>query len=232
MHRALACSLVACVALAQPIAAGATQQPAYAMLPNGGYVAFDPSKPLFIVTSDEKGRPLRYVLKPGSRELVLDMGNSTDATAKSGYKDFYPDIAVEARSSRLYSRTPYDDIIQLMSQRHGLDVALVKAVIHTESGFNPKARSPKSAMGLMQLIPDTARRFGVNDAYDPVQNIAGGTQYLSELINMFDGNVAYALAGYNAGEHRVKQYGGIPPFEETQHYVRRVMSLARQYGAI
>ncbi|MEF3193241.1 MAG: lytic transglycosylase domain-containing protein [Halothiobacillaceae bacterium] len=194
----------------------------YALLPNGGYVAFDPTKPLFIITTDAKGKPVRYVLRPGFRVLERDETFAGAASQAEWLKDTQP-------RDQLHHNTPYDGIIHAAAAQHGIPPGLVKAVIHVESGFNPKATSRAGAMGMMQLMPKTARRFGVSNAYDPVQNIMGGVRYLRDLLAMFNGNVALALAGYNAGEHRVIQYGGIPPFEETQRYVRRVMMLAQQY---
>lgn len=108
------------------------------------------------------------------------------------------------------------------SQEHGVDAKLLLAVIKQESGFNPKARSHCGAQGLMQLMPETARVLGVKDSYNIRQNIDGGTRYLRQLLDQFGGDVKLALAGYNAGPHRVVQYGGIPPFEETQNYVKAI----------
>ena len=122
------------------------------------------------------------------------------------------------------NRNSYDQIIRSAAQKHGIDTGLIKAVMHTESGFNLKARSPVGAQGLMQLMPATARRFNVNDAFDPAQNIDGGARYLSWLIKRFNGDVRLALAGYNAGEGNVDKYKGIPPFRETQDYVQRVLT--------
>ncbi len=127
------------------------------------------------------------------------------------------------RPSFSKNKDAYDDIIAQAAATYGIDKGLVKAVIHTESGFNPRARSGPGARGLMQLMPATAKRFAVDDVYDPVQNIRGGTEYLSFLLKRFN-NLELALAGYNAGEGNVAKYKGIPPFAETRDYVQRVIS--------
>jgi hypothetical protein len=111
-----------------------------------------------------------------------------------------------------------------------LDAALVHAVIAAESGYDPKARSDKGAMGLMQLMPDTARRYCVKDPYDPAQNLRGGSQYLRDLLVRYKNDVKLALAAYNAGEEAVAKHGNrIPPYPETLEYVPRVMGLYEQY---
>jgi len=114
-------------------------------------------------------------------------------------------------------------MVRSMAPKYRLDPNLVLAVIEVESGFNPKALSPKNAQGLMQLIPATASRFGVEDVWDPKQNLHGGMAYLRWLLDHFDGDVKLALAGYNAGEKAVERHGGIPPYEETQAYVKRII---------
>jgi soluble lytic murein transglycosylase-like protein len=126
----------------------------------------------------------------------------------------------------------YNAIIGHAAREHQLDPGLIKAVIHAESAFNPTARSPKGAQGLMQLMPGTARDLGVKNAWSPASNILGGTRYLAQLLRKFDGNLQYALAAYNAGEENVNKYNGIPPFSETQEYVRRVLQLKRRYSAV
>lgn len=114
-------------------------------------------------------------------------------------------------------------MVRSIAPKYGLDPNLVLAVIETESGFNPKAKSPKNAQGLMQLIPATAARFGVENTWDPEQNLHGGMAYLRWLLDHFDGDVKLALAGYNAGEGAVERHGGIPPYAETQAYVKRII---------
>jgi soluble lytic murein transglycosylase-like protein len=131
------------------------------------------------------------------------------------------------------STVPVDaDILELVraaASRYALPEALLLAVIHVESGFNPRARSPKGAIGLMQIMPPTGARYGVaRDLHDPVKNIGVGANYLRDLLRMFRGNTSLALAAYNAGEGSVIRYGRtIPPFAETQAYVTKVL---RQYA--
>ncbi len=124
-----------------------------------------------------------------------------------------------------------DGIVRREAARCGVDPALVRAVIANESGFNPGATSPCGAQGLMQLMPDTARGLGVSDAYDPAQNVAGGTRYLRGLLDRFGGDASLAVAAYNAGPGAVRQYGGVPPYAETQNYVRNVMESYQRYAA-
>src|SRR5580658_5225398 len=117
---------------------------------------------------------------------------------------------------------PYGNLIRAAALRHGLDEKLITGVIAVESNFNPRAVSRKQAQGLMQLIPQTAARYAVTNIFDPAQNIDAGTHYLKDLLEKYRGNVSFALAAYNAGPEMVDRYGGIPPFAETQHYVRSI----------
>lgn len=116
-------------------------------------------------------------------------------------------------------------IVQRLSAERGLDPKLVDSVVRVESAYNPSAVSHKGALGLMQLMPDTARRLDVDDPFDPEQNVRGGVRELDRLIERFSGNLQLALAAYNAGEGAVERHRGIPPFQETRDYVARVMSL-------
>ena len=120
--------------------------------------------------------------------------------------------------------TNIDELIETFSEKYGIDGDFIKAIIKQESGFNPNATSKKGAMGLMQLMPKTAQSLGVIDAYDPSQNIEGGVKYLKGLLDRFDNNQELALAAYNAGPNAVKKYGGIPPYKETQNYVKAIMA--------
>lgn len=124
----------------------------------------------------------------------------------------------------------YTPIIETAARNHGVEIALVHAVITAESGYNPTAVSRAGARGIMQLMPDTARRFGVQNSFDPAQNIQGGVKYLSQLIAMFNGDKVLAVAAYNAGENAVIRAGNkVPPYAETQHYVPKVLGLYRKF---
>jgi soluble lytic murein transglycosylase-like protein len=121
------------------------------------------------------------------------------------------------------NRDQFEPIVQEHAARHALRPALVRAVIQVESGYNPRARSPRGAMGLMQLMPATARELGVRDPYDPAENIGGGCAYLRRLIDRYHGSEELALAAYNAGADAVDRHGkSIPPYQETRDYVRKV----------
>ncbi len=131
--------------------------------------------------------------------------------------------------SDLPNQASYDPHIKLTCRLYGMDCNLVKAVIRAESGFNPTAVSPKGAMGLMQLMPGTSKDLGVLNPFDPMQNIDGGVRYLRMMLDRFNNNTALALAAYNAGPEAVSKHGGIPPFDETQLYVKRVMDFYDRY---
>ena len=120
--------------------------------------------------------------------------------------------------------------IRSAATHHAVDESLIRAIIHAESAYQPDARSPKGAQGLMQLMPATAAELQVADPFDPADNIAGGARYLAQLLTEFEGDLDLATAAYNAGPNAVYKYGGVPPYDETREYVRRVKILYQRYG--
>ena len=123
----------------------------------------------------------------------------------------------------------FDDLIFSKADKFGIEPALMKAIVHVESAFNPQALSSAGALGLMQLMPATAKRYGVTSRTDPGQNLEGGGRYMRDLLVQFNDDIELALAGYNAGENAVEKYHGIPPYPETQAYVVSVMKLLDRY---
>jgi soluble lytic murein transglycosylase-like protein len=132
--------------------------------------------------------------------------------------------------SRNIRKKELDGMVHLVSAQYGVQPELMHAVIAVESDYDPNALSPKGAMGLMQLMPDTARRYGVTNRHDPAENLMGGARYLAYLLNIFNQNVKLAVAAYNAGENAVIKYGyQIPPYKETENYVKKVSALYEHY---
>jgi len=117
---------------------------------------------------------------------------------------------------------PFEELIRAAAKRHGVEAQLIASVIAVESNFNPRAVSRKQAQGLMQLMPETAARFAIADAFDPAQNIEAGTRYLKELLEKYGQDLRLALAAFNAGPEKVEQYQGVPPYKETRNYIRKV----------
>ena len=150
----------------------------------------------------------------------------------SGFRLTYPGkgTLIHSRSFRGVYNGEYDHHIQAAAGTWGVSPVLVRAVIQAESAFDRNAVSSKGAQGLMQLMPFTARRFGVLDPFDARQNIFGGVQYLRLLLDMFGGDVSLALASFNAGENAVVRFAGIPPYKETQNYVRKIQGLLASSG--
>ena len=134
-------------------------------------------------------------------------------------------VARPALATRLTAQAPVFSLIQRLAQQYSVDPHLVRAIIMVESNFDPHAVSRAGAQGLMQLMPDTAARYRVEDPFDPYANIEGGIRYLRDLLRLFPSDLRHVLAAYNAGEGAVQQYGGIPPYPETQRYVERVLAL-------
>ncbi len=177
-----------------------------------------------------KPRPKIYKYLKGGTPSFSDV-----PPAKIPYAIFTASCyACNVHSSINWHTTPlhldaYTDAIANAARRFNVDPALVRAVIHAESGFNPRARSNKGATGLMQLMPGTARMLGVTDALQPSENIRGGTQYLAEQLRRFNNDISLVAAAYNAGPNAVQKYAGVPPYGETQVYVQRVKILHQRY---
>ncbi len=127
------------------------------------------------------------------------------------------------------NRLAYEEEIQTAAKDYTVDDSLIRAIIHAESAYQPEALSPRGAQGLMQLMPATQQELQIKDVFDPLSNIEAGTLYLSRLLNQFDQSVELVAAAYNAGPGAVREYGGIPPYQETREYVRRVKILYRRY---
>jgi soluble lytic murein transglycosylase-like protein len=173
-----------------------------------------------------------YMLRQDDGTIVL-----SDKPLGPNARTFAVERAPSVRATRpvsdgggSYGASRYDDLIEAHATRQNLRPDLVRAVIQVESGFNPYALSNKGAMGLMQLMPQTARELGVRNAYDPVQNIRGGTEYLRQLLDRFGGDEALALAAYNAGAGAVTRHGdAIPPYRETRAYVEKIRARSSLY---
>lgn len=156
----------------------------------------------------------------GVRTTTIETDTSVDNSS-----DFSSQL-----NEKLKTSASLEKIFEKAADKYGVDVELLKAMAKAESDFNPNATSKSGAMGIMQLMPATAKGLGVTDAYDPEQNIMGGAKYIASLLEKYDGNVSYALAAYNAGSGNVEKYGGIPPFEETQNYVAKILGYLQEGG--
>jgi len=171
-----------------------------------------------------------FSIRHERREVIGSVTRLYLGTDRDGYVDvptveidgFEKDLSAPTGKVRPGSQS-MNEVINSVSSRHHLDPDLINSVIHAESGFNPRAVSPKGAQGLMQLMPQTASRLGVTDSFDPGANVEGGTRYLRELLERYNFDLIKALAAYNAGPQRVEQYHGVPPYYETQAYVGRII---------
>ncbi len=205
--------------------------------------------PAVLIQMMSLSSPLRAVLRASGIVVVVTVLSATPALAQiyvvvdpDGSRRFTnepvegAEVFLETRYSLAPASVlnrgpvPFQQEIADASMRQGVDARLVEAVIATESAFDPRALSTKGAQGLMQLMPDTADRFGVANPWDPKQNIAGGTAYLRWLIDEFNGDPRRVLAAYNAGEGAVTRYGGVPPYPETRGYIDRVLAYYRGLG--
>ncbi|HWS77519.1 MAG TPA: lytic transglycosylase domain-containing protein [Thermomonas sp.] len=195
-----------------------------------------PAKASYTAPRMVRGQVYAYVGKDGVRHYTSVRPRGVSVASMRTIRYSYMETCfacgakpgVNFRSLRL-NTAAYNDEIRNAARQHGVDEAIVRAIIHAESAFNPRALSRVGAQGLMQLMPATARRFGVTDAFDARQNIGGGVKYLAWLLKRFNGNLTLAAAGYNAGEGAVDKYKGVPPYKETRHYVERVGILADRY---
>ena len=160
---------------------------------------------------------------------VTDASGVTTTTIDTNAVDTASDFSSRL-NEQLKTSTSLEKIFEKASQAYGVDVELLKAMAKAESDFDPNATSKSGAMGIMQLMPGTAKELGVADAYDPEQNIMGGAKYIASLLDKYNGNVSYALAAYNAGSGNVDKYDGIPPFEETQNYVTKILGYLQNGG--
>jgi membrane-bound lytic murein transglycosylase MltF len=171
-----------------------------------------------------------FSIRHERREVVGSVTRLYLGADRDGYVDvptdeidrFEKDLSAPAGATA-HNSQPMNEVINAVSSRHHLDPDLINSVIHAESGFNPRAVSPKGAQGLMQLMPQTASKLGVADTFDPGANVEGGTRYLRELLERYNFDLIKALAAYNAGPQRVEQYHGVPPYYETQAYVARII---------
>ncbi len=199
-----------------------------------------PDKPVANVSADGdrvlRGAVYRVVRKDGSVEYTnLRPAGQQDHAVTMLFTYIATCVACNLHSTIQWNSvalnlTDYAEVIRLASRESGVDEAFLRAIIHAESAFNPRAMSIKGAQGLMQLMPGTALDMGVRDAFDTAQNIRGGARYLGLLLRTFNGNEQWAAAAYNAGPGAVQRYNGVPPYDETRVYVERVGTLRRRYG--
>jgi soluble lytic murein transglycosylase-like protein len=174
----------------------------------------------FVLRSGARLHVSGYELVDGKYRLQIE-GGFVEAQAEEVVA-IEPEEVFVSNPPVTAAKSPYRDLIEAAASRYSVDAELIASVIAAESNFNPKAISRRNARGLMQLLPETASRLGVHNIFDPAENIDAGTHYLSDLLTLYKNDLALTLAAYNAGPLRVQQYGRVPPYAETQLYVRKV----------
>lgn len=182
----------------------------------------------------QKTTPFEEVLQSSAKSnfgsLLLDPrlkqvnANIVKQTPQSSLQNALTEATAIQANTQTSSKSQILNVVSQISKKYDVDEKLVQAVIKQESGFNPKAKSKSGAIGLMQLMPATAKNLGVKDPYNTVQNVEGGVKYLKSMLNKYNGNVILALAAYNAGPGAVDKYSGVPPYRETQNYVKNILS--------
>ena len=176
---------------------------------------------LFLFISAVHADIYRYIDENG----VMHFTNTPTLSTKN-FKLF---LREKPKINPRYSTKKYDDIITNASQRHGVSFPLLKAIIKAESGFDPRAVSKKGAKGLMQIMPENFKPLGIKDPFDPSQNIHAGARYFKQMYDRFKGKLSLSLAAYNAGPTAVERYKTVPPYEETEEYVKRVLKFYYNY---